>query len=167
MIDFIFHLVYSSLVPQNIYSSSLSTSNQIYSRNCDKQNLYYESIQVKVIKSGYYSFGSHSSMDVYGFIYRNTFNPLNPAENLLPADVDSSFDFQFRLNIRLSGGMTYVLVMTTYRLKETGTFSIIVLGTNEVILERLSKYIYMLILSLENALSSEHSRLRHFLLKCS
>ncbi len=81
-------------------------------------------------------------MDVYGFIYRNTFNPLDPAENLLPADVESSSNFQFRLNIHLSGGMTYVLVMTTYRLKETGTFSIIVLGTNEVILKRLSKYIY-------------------------
>jgi hypothetical protein len=144
LIDFIFHLVYSSLVPQNTYSSSLSTSNQIYNRNCDKQNFYYESIQVKVIKSGYYSFCSYGTIDAYGFIYRNTFNPLNPLENLLHEEDDSDSNLQFRLNIRLSGGMTYVLLMTTYRLKETGTFSIIVLGTNEVILERLSKYIYIL-----------------------
>lgn len=163
LIALIFHLVYSTLVLQKIYSSSLSTRNQIYHRYCDKQNFYYESIQVKVIESGYYSFGSLSSMDVYGFIYRNTFNPLNPAENLLPVDVDSNTNFQFRLNIHLSSNMTYVLIMTTYRLRETGTFSIVVLGTHKVTLERLSKYIYMLILSLENVLNSKHSWWRRIL----
>ncbi len=142
MTDFIFHLVYSSLIPQTMYSSSLSTSNQIYSRNCDKQNFYYESIEVKVIKSGYYSFRSYSSMDAYGLIYRNTFDPLNPAENLLQVEDDSGSDLQFRLNIQLSGDMTYVLVMTTNQLKQTGTFSIIALGTDKIILERLSKYIF-------------------------
>jgi hypothetical protein len=141
--DFIFHLAYTSLVPQNSYFSSLSTSNQIYNRNCDKENFYYESIQVKVIKSGYYSFRSYSTMDAYGFIYRNTFNPLNPTENLLQAEGDRDSDLQFRLNIHLSGDMTYVLVMTTYPLKETGTFSITVLGDNKVILERLSKYLIL------------------------
>jgi hypothetical protein len=98
---------------------------------------------VKVIKSGYYSFRSYSTMDAYGFIYRNTFNPLNPTENLLQAEGDRDSDLQFRLNIHLSGDMTYVLVMTTYPLKETGTFSITVLGDNKVILERLSKYLIL------------------------
>ena len=84
-------------------------------------------------------------MDAYGFIYRNTFNPLNPSENLLVAQGDKGSDLQFRLNIRLDGDMTYVLVMTTYLLKETGAFSIIVLGDNKVILERLSEYIYVYI----------------------
>ncbi len=145
MIDFIIHLVYSSLVPQNGYFSSLSTNNQIYSRDCDKQNLYYESIQVKVNTTGYYSFRSYSTIDAYGFIYRNTFNPLNPLENLLHREDDSGSDLQFTLDIRLSGGMTYVLVMTTYQLKETGAFSIIVQGPNKVILNRLSEYIYVCI----------------------
>ena len=136
-----------------MYSSSLSTNNQIYNRNCDKEYFYYESIQVKVKESGYYSFDSHSSMDVYEFLYRNRFNPLNPAENLLLTDVESSPYFQFKLNVYLSNDTTYVLVITTYRLKETGTFSITVLGNEKVILERLSKYIYVLILSSENAQS--------------
>ncbi len=91
--------------------------------------------------SGYYSFHSQSTMDAYGFIYKNTFNPLNPAENLLQAEDDGGSDFQFRLNIDLRGGMTYVLVMTTYLSKETGAFSIFVLGANKVILQRLSEYI--------------------------
>ncbi len=95
---------------------------------------------MKVNTSGYYSFRSYSDIDAYGFIYKYTFNPLNPSENLLYAEDDSWSDLHFRLNIRLSGGMTYVLVMTTYLSKETGAFSIVALGANKVVLERLSKY---------------------------
>ncbi len=84
-------------------------------------------------------------MDAYGFIYKNTFNPLNPSENLLLVEDDSGSDFQFRLDIRLSSEMTYVLIMTTYQLKETGAFSIVALGANKVVFERLSKYIYVCI----------------------
>jgi hypothetical protein len=82
-------------------------------------------------------------MDAYGLIYRNTFNPLNPAENLLQAEDDGGSDLQFRLNIRLSGDITYILVMTTYRSKVTGAFSIVALGANKVTFKRLSKYIYV------------------------
>jgi hypothetical protein len=95
---------------------------------------------VKVIESGDYSFLSYSTMDAYGLIYRNTFNPLNPLENFLWADDDGGSDLQFRLNILLSGGMTYVLVMTTYKLNETSAFWIIVQGPKKVILKHLSKY---------------------------
>jgi hypothetical protein len=142
--DFIFHLVYTSLTRQNIYSSSLSPNNQIYSRDCDKEYFYYESIQVKVNTTGYYSFRSYSSINACGLIYRNTFDPLNPLENLLDKDDDSGFDWQFRLNIPLNNDTKYVLVMTTYGVKETGIFSIVALGDNKVILERLSKYIFVL-----------------------
>ncbi len=82
-------------------------------------------------------------MDAYGVIYRNTFNPLNPFDNLFDKDDDSGSDLQFRINVRLIGGMTYVLVMTTNTFKETGAFSIVVLGTNKVLLQRLSKYIVL------------------------
>jgi hypothetical protein len=82
-------------------------------------------------------------MDAYGIFYKNTFDSLNPAENLLRVEDDGCSGFQFRLNIRLSGGMTYVLVMTTYLPKETGAFSIFALGANMVVLERLSKYGYI------------------------
>lgn len=129
------------MAPRNVYTSSLSTSNQIYSRNCDKENLYYESIQVKVFETGYYSIRSYGSMDAYGLIYRNTFNPLNPSENLFQTEDDSYSDDQFRFDIRLNGDMTYVLVVTTYLLKEIGEFSIIVQGPSKVILERLSECI--------------------------
>ncbi len=91
--------------------------------------------------TGYYSFCSDSAIDTNEFIYKNTFNPLNPLENLLDAEDDSGSNLQFRLNIRLSGDMTYVLVMTTYQLKEIGAFSISVQGPNKVIFNNLSEYI--------------------------
>ena len=134
-----FDLVYSSLSLQNVYSSSLSTNNQVYSRDCDNQYVYYESIQIKVNTTGYYTFRSSSTIDVYGLIYINTFNPVNPLDNLFDKDDDSGSNLQFQINVRLNGGMTYVLVVTTNKLKETGVFSIVVLGTEKVLLQRLSK----------------------------
>ena len=77
---------------QNAYFSSLSTDNQIYGRDCDKKYFYYESIQVKVNTTGYYSFRSYSGTDVYGLIYRNSFDPLNPLQNQFSADDDSESD---------------------------------------------------------------------------
>ena len=96
---------------------------------------------MKVMKSGYYSFRSYSGVDVYGVLYRGTFNPLNPFENLLEAEDDSDSNLQFRLDVRLSDDMTYVLVTTAYGLQEVQAFWIVALGDNNVTLERLSKYI--------------------------
>ncbi|CAF1136684.1 unnamed protein product [Adineta steineri] len=127
-------------VLQNIYSSSLTESNQMYYRDCQKENFYYESIQVKVIESGYYSFRGSGDIDPYGSIYKAKFNPLDSSENLFDQDYDRCSDLQFKLNIYLEVGMTYVLIVTTYESNETGNFSIGVMGKNQVILQRLSKY---------------------------
>ncbi|CAF1416032.1 unnamed protein product [Adineta steineri] len=123
---------------QKIYSSSLTNNNQIYYRDCDRRNTYYESIQVKVTESGYYTFRSIGDIDGYGSIYKNKFSPLEPSQNLLKTDDDSGSDAQFKLDIYLAVDTIYVLVVTTYESIETGEFSIIVLGKNKVSLERLS-----------------------------
>ncbi|CAF1486150.1 unnamed protein product, partial [Adineta steineri] len=125
-------------VVQKTYSSLLTNNNQMYYRDCQKENFYYESIQVKVNKNGYYSFRGSGGIDPYGSIYNNKFNPLDPSENLLGQDYDGGFDIQFKLNIHLNVDMIYVLVVTTYESKEIGEFSIDVLGENEVFLDRLS-----------------------------
>ncbi|CAF0718841.1 unnamed protein product [Adineta steineri] len=132
------YCVNTSSVFQKTYSSSLTNNSQMYYRDCQKENFYYESIQVKVIKSGYYSFRGSGAIDPYGSIYKNKFNPLDPSENLLDQDYDRCSDIQFKLNIHLDVGMIYVLVMTTFESKETGEFSIVVFSENEVTLDRLS-----------------------------
>jgi hypothetical protein len=113
----------------------------MYIRDCIEPNFYYESIQVKVIESGYYSFLSYSRIDTYGYIYKDQFNPLNPLENLLHKNDDGGSYFQFRLDVRLFVDMAYVLVVTTYDSRRTGEFSISVFGNNTVTLEHLSEYI--------------------------
>ncbi len=110
----------------------------MYFRDCDKDSFYYESIQVKVIESGHYTFRSHCDSDAYGVIYRNKFNPFDSLENLVERDDDSGSGGQFKIDIDLAD-MTYVLVVTTYQARRTGAFRIDVLGTNNVNLTRLSK----------------------------
>ncbi|CAF1000956.1 unnamed protein product [Adineta steineri] len=135
----------TSSVFQTNYSSSLAYNNQMYYRDCQKEIFYYESIQVKVIKSGYYSFRGSGSIDPYGSIYKNKFNPLDPSENLLDKDYDRYSSIQFKLDIHLAADIIYVLVLTTYESKETGEFSIVVLGEDRIILERLISKFYGLL----------------------
>lgn len=144
-IHLIFRLDHSSLRPQNVHASSLNINNQIYSPDCDNQYRHYESILVKANTTGHYSFLSESTIDIYGLIYANTFNPLNPSENLLDTDDDSALDLQMKLGIRLSAEMTYVLVVTTSRYKQIGLFSIVVSGDDKVTLKRQSKCRHALI----------------------
>ncbi|CAF3958010.1 unnamed protein product [Adineta steineri] len=99
---------------------------------------YLKRYCLKVIESGYYTFRGSGGIDPYGSIYKNKFNSLDPSDNLLDQDFSNGSDIQFRLNVHLNSGMTYILVMTTFDSKETGKFSIVVLGNNEVLLERLS-----------------------------
>ncbi|CAF1027553.1 unnamed protein product [Adineta steineri] len=123
---------------QNIYSSLLTNNNEIYYRDCNKQKFYYESIHVKVVESDYYSFRGSGDIDPYGSIYKIKFNPLNPSDNLLNQDYGGDSAIQFKLDIHLTVGMIYELVVTTFDSKETGKFSIFIFGKNKVIFERLS-----------------------------
>ncbi|CAF0810955.1 unnamed protein product [Adineta steineri] len=132
------HCANTSLILQKTYSSSLSDNNQMYYRDCNTQNFYYESIQLKVSKSGYYSFRGSGEFDPYGSIYKTKFNPRDPSENLFDQDYARCSDTQFKLDTHLNVDIIYVLVVTTYDSKETGEFSIVVLSENEVILDRLS-----------------------------
>ncbi|CAF4100703.1 unnamed protein product, partial [Adineta steineri] len=99
---------------------------------------YLKRYCVKAIKSGYYSFRVSGAIDPYGSIYKNKFNPLHPLENLLNQDYVRDSHMQLKLDIYLDVDIIYVLVMTTFDSKVTGGFSIVVLGENEVILDRLS-----------------------------
>ncbi|CAF1170636.1 unnamed protein product [Adineta steineri] len=130
--------VIAPYVFQKTYSSSLTDNNQMYHRDCKKEFFYYESIQVKVIESGYYTFHCSGDIDGYGSIYENKFNPLDPLENLLDKEYGYGSNIHFKLDIHLIVDTIYVLVIATYEPKETGEFSIVVFGENKVIFDRFS-----------------------------
>jgi hypothetical protein len=130
---------------QSIYSSALAIDSQSYSRLgsvCAAPNYYYEAIQLNVVEDGIYSLWSSSTMDTYGYLYNNTFNPFNPSTNLLTMDDDSNGGGQFRLTTDLQANTTYLLLVTTYSRNVVGPFSIFVSGPNNVNLNRSREYMY-------------------------
>jgi len=129
-----------------VYSSALTTKNEAYGRSdCDESNYYYyyEAIQVNVVETGYYQFGSNSNMDTYGYIYKNNFDPFNPSVNLLAEDDQSCKNNQFKLIIHMEVKTTYVLIVTTFYPSVTGVYSVFVSGANNVSFHRISEILYL------------------------
>jgi hypothetical protein len=119
----------------------LTQDNQAYHRVCGKGNYYYETIQVKVYQAGSYGFNSNSSIAIYGYLYKNDFNPFNPDENRITESNFSCNGFQFYLAAHLQMNITYVLVVTTLDPNVQGEFSVIVNGRNNVDLNRTGKFL--------------------------
>ncbi|CAF1244903.1 unnamed protein product [Adineta steineri] len=129
--------VNTSSVALSTYQSNLTKNSSIYFPNCIYSSSYYEAIQVKVLRSGLYTFFSKSSMDTYGAIYNESFNPSNPKENRLLDNDEGCRLHQFKFAITLQTSITYILIITTYN-SVAGPFSIIVSGPDVVGLKNIS-----------------------------
>jgi hypothetical protein len=141
IIIFVFDWIETSSVVQTMYLSALTKEREPYFRDCQTSNFYYQTVQVNVDITGFYSFSSKSSLDTYSYIYKDNFNPLDPLNNLLSQDDNSCNDKQFKLIVELYTNTTYILVVTTYYPAKTGQFSILVFGLNNVKLNNNSKYL--------------------------
>jgi hypothetical protein len=110
-----------------MYSGMLTTDSRLYHRVIPPSSYgyYYEAIEMNVSVSGTYSLTSSSSVDTYGFIYTNSFNPINPRWNLLSENDDGGVGVQFKLTIYLQREITYILVVTTFATKTTGAFLVV------------------------------------------
>ncbi|CAF1400592.1 unnamed protein product [Adineta steineri] len=124
---------YSSAVQSN-YSSELTKNSQTYSRDCRKSNYYYQTIRMQVVETGYFALSSTSSMDTFGDIYKDDFNPMNPFENLLSQDYQTCVYPDFKFIAYLHIDTTYILVVTTSSPNKTGNFSILTSGPNNITL---------------------------------
>ncbi|CAF1208162.1 unnamed protein product [Adineta steineri] len=125
-------------VIQSTYLSMLTENSQHFPQPFETGKYYYESIQINVDMSGLFIISSKSRSDLSGSIYKNSFNPLNPTENLLEVDNNGCSDNQFKLLIALEVNTKYILVVATSQANVTGTFSIIVSGPTKAVLERTS-----------------------------
>ena len=94
--------------------------------------------------TGSYNLLGQSNINIYGYIYKEKFNPQNPFENLILENGVSCGDRQFLLTTVLQSGTSYILVVTTFSPNERGNFSILVYGPNNVTLNYISKYRHML-----------------------
>ncbi|CAF1456547.1 unnamed protein product [Adineta steineri] len=87
-----------------------------------------------VEETGYYALSSDSSMDTFGDIYEDDFNPMNPFENLLSQDYRSCSYEDFKFIVYLHTGTKYILVVTTSSPNITGNFSILTSGSTNITL---------------------------------
>jgi hypothetical protein len=115
------------------YLGALSASSPMFSRPGNSTGYhYYQAIRVTVSTAGTYIFISNSSMDAYGCFYYDPVDPSYPSQNLITSNDDGNGDRQFRINVTLQYGRTYVLVVTTFSETTTGSFSIRVFGPASV-----------------------------------
>lgn len=115
---------------------NLATTNPTFYRPNRTDGLYYyQAIRIDVYTSGTYSFISNSSIDTFGYLYAQSFNPSNPNANVIAFDDDSGGNGnQFRINKNLQYGITYILVVTTYATTTTDRVGVIASGPDSVIL---------------------------------
>ena len=93
---------------------------------------YYEAIMISVPETGYYFLYSNSNIDTFGYLYSNSFDPLNIEKNLITGDDDKADDLQFLLQHEFKSTNIYILVVTTRDQLVLGSFSIFSAGPKQV-----------------------------------
>lgn len=88
---------------------------------------YYQVIRFTINNNDYYKIKSESNIDMYGYLYFQSFNATSPYTNYQYQDNNSGGSGQFSFLAFLSRG-NYTLVATTYASYVIGNFSIIAAG---------------------------------------
>jgi hypothetical protein len=120
----------------------LSKNTQVYRRICGKGDYHYETVEVHVYQNITYRFESDSRMIIYGYIYKDDFDPLYPDDNLLTQSNLSCKVYQFHLVAYLEMNRTYILVLTTLNPNVQGSFTVFVSGPRNISLNRIGEYQY-------------------------
>jgi hypothetical protein len=116
-----------------IYSSTFDKHSAIYTPEvCLSPNYFYEALAFNVSIAGMYSFWSHSGMKTYGYLYHDVFNPFQPTMNRFSSNDYSCGNGRFHTTHRLLPKKTYILVVTTRWVGESGRFSVISYGPTSI-----------------------------------
>lgn len=107
--------------------------------DCEFSDYYYESIQINVIQSGYYTFSSKTDIDIMRQLYKQHFNSHSSSERLLNGDDINCPLVENKFITELQSTMTYIIVVTTRSYDKTGNYSILIFGPSNVIFNHISK----------------------------
>ena len=125
---------------QSTYESELSATTDRYSRDqCQSSNYYYQALEMKIETSGIYRFQMNNANRMLGYLYQDTFNPLDPSINLLSESGRECNGYQLWMNTSLLSNTTYILVATTDVPGRTGEFTIRSFGTANIAFSRISE----------------------------
>jgi len=122
------------------YSSELNENSSTHSQGCLIPEYYYEAIKINVDDDGNYKFGVGATISTKIYLYEDSFDPLFIHQNRIEIDLsDYTTRNQFNFMIHLRMNITYILVVTASDKFAIGKFSIVILGPNNVTLERMGK----------------------------
>ena len=123
------------------YSSELTKETQSYPRICGKGYYHYQTIQINIKYNGSYTFDTNSSILLYGYLYKNYFDPSYPNQNLLTESqiACGTYHFRFQLGDYLEANHVYILLVTTFYPNVRGSFTILVSGHHNLTLNRINK----------------------------
>ena len=123
------------------YTSELTKDSQTYSRICDMGKFHYETIEINTNENGIYGFQINSTAKIYGYIYKNEFDPFNPSKNLVAETNYTCSMYDIQLTVNLMINTTYELVVTTFDSDVRGPFSVLILGPNYTNINRTGKFL--------------------------
>ena len=129
-------------VLRSTYQSELTTASDKYSRDqCLSSDYHYEALQFDTPSSGVYRFQSESTVYLYGYLYRDTFNPFDANRNRLLENDATCGTGELLLNSFLLSNTTYILVVTTDIPRRTGAFMIQVFGAANITFSRIGEFV--------------------------
>lgn len=129
---YVVHLDPPSVV-RSVYASEFTASSDMYSRDqCQSSDYYYQALQFDVATSGIYRFQSESTIHMYGYLYRDTFNPSQSSQNLFLENGKICLSGSLWLKSPLLSNTTYILIATTDVPARVGKFAIYAFGASNI-----------------------------------
>ena len=108
------------------YSSALTANSSRYGGGFSYY--YYESVPINVSMTDDYTFISSNYFLNEGYLYENSFNPINSTQNLVARYLRNGSYRDFTIFASMHSGTNYFLVIRTVDSFPTGSFSIVVYG---------------------------------------
>lgn len=123
------YIINDSIVSGSTYVRSDSSSTTYASSD---RSVFYKAIPFVPTVSGEIVFeitsaiqsGSTSFLDTYLSLYQSSFDPANPSTNFLRGNDDHTGSLLSKITHSLTAGETYFLVVSTYHIGATGTFTL-------------------------------------------
>ena len=130
---------------QTNYSSNLSVNSHRCHRlkDCRLLNYYCEIIEIHTKEEGDYTIISHSTKNLFGYIYENNFTLFDLNINAIESDDDSHYNSQFKISLYRQANSSFILIVTTAQALEQGDFSIIVHGPSTVSIRPQSNFSFL------------------------
>jgi hypothetical protein len=110
-----------------------------------------------VLETGVYHLIINGDSDTKSYLYQDTFHPSGALTNQLLLSYEQCSTIDYKIGIYLQSNTTYELIITTLYLIMSETFSILVIGPNNVNFNHISKFFEIISMIITTIILSERS----------